>query len=223
MAVRTRSESFPWHESVGRVRRFLDEGPATWSRQARAFVRDAGDPGERLHPPLALLPAEDLEGPTLRGWLEDFPEELGLECLLLVQAGASALGMWIDDELVRHKVIKKYVVRAKGRAQTLHLKTRGKSRYGSRLRLQNARAQLEDTNEKLGEWVDELGDPERIVVSCPVRTWPELFAVDPPPPFEKNDPRLRRAGLDVRIPSFEELLRVRGLLYRGRHVAGAEL
>ena len=181
-------------------------------------MREADGLEERLHPPLALLPGEDLEGSVLAAWLRELPGNLGLECLLLVQAGASAVGIWDDDELIRHKVIKKYVVRGKGRAQTLHLKTRGKSRYGSRLRLQNARAQLEETNQKLQDWWDELGEPERIVASCPVRTWPELFKAEPPPPFEKNDPRLRRAGLDVRIPSFEELLRVRSLLYRGRRV-----
>ena len=43
-----------------------------------------------------------------------------------------------DGEIVHTKSIKKYVVRGRGRAQPTHLATKGKSRYGSRLRLQKA-------------------------------------------------------------------------------------
>ena len=209
--------SFAWHECVERVRALRARGPLAWSRERRALLLDQDD-GTRLslHPPLALLPGGDLVGELLDRWLEDFPKELGLEFLVLVQAGASALGLWEDDELVRHKVIKKYVVRGRGRAQPQHLRTRGKSRYGSRLRLSNARAQLEETNGKLREWWEAFGEPRRILVSCPVRTWPELLGSDPAPPFGRDDPRLGRVGLDVKVPSFEELLRVRYALYTGR-------
>ena len=57
--------------------------------------------------------------------------------LLLLQAGAMAIGQWDVDELMYHKAIRRYVVRGHGRAQPLHARTKGKSRYGARLRLQN--------------------------------------------------------------------------------------
>jgi hypothetical protein len=139
---------------------------------------------------------------------------LGLELVLLFQAGAAALGLWRDDILVAHKVLKRYVVRGKGRAQPVYLKTKGKSRYGSRLRLQNFRLLLSETNEKLHAWWREHGPPDRLYVSCPVRLLPELFAADPPPPFDRRA-RLERIPLDVRVPSFEELKRVRFALTRG--------
>ena len=153
-------------------------------------------------------------------YLATLPPELGRELVLLLQAGAAALGLWEADELVAHKVIKKYVVRGKGRAQPSHLKTKGKSRYGSRLRLRNAQALLDETNAKLHEWVDEHGVFGRVFASIPVRTLPELLAADPPPPFERDrTPTFwNKVPLDVRVPSFAELQRVRWALAHGRVV-----
>ena len=94
-------------------------------------------PMVRFHPPLAV-PIEDCTATEYLQRLESF--RLGLHAVLLIQAGACALGLWRDEELLEHKAFKAYVVRGRGRAQPTHLKTRGKSRYGSRLRLQNHRA-----------------------------------------------------------------------------------
>ena len=66
-----------------------------------------------------------------------------LQCGNQAVTQSIATRLWRDDELVAHKVVKKYVVRGRGRAQPLHLKTRGKSRYGSRLRLANAQVRAE--------------------------------------------------------------------------------
>ncbi|MEQ8768794.1 MAG: hypothetical protein RL885_33115 [Planctomycetota bacterium] len=156
------------------------------------------------HLPLVLSPFEPRD--TL---------EPGLHWIVLLQAGAASLGVWQPTGLTRHKVIKKYVVRGKGRAQTLHLKTKGKSRYGSRLRLQNAEALLVETNEKLLSWADELGEARAIFKSCPVRMWPDLFAVEPLPPFEQRDERLVKIPRDVKVPNHEELERVVRFLERG--------
>ena len=142
----------------------------------------------------------------------------GSHMVLLVQAGATAVGLWHGDTLVRHKVIKKYVTRGKGKAQTTFLKTRGKSRYGSRLRLQNARIHLEETNQKMTDWFEEYGVPEQVFYSCPVRLWAEVFNAEPAPPFEKDS--AIKIGVDVRVPNHEELLRVRNSLKWGELVVG---
>ena len=72
-------------------------------------------------------------------YLEDnnfdiYPERWNL---LIMEAGRAAIGSVKESKLVSHKNIRKYMVRKKqGKAQLTHLKSKGKSRYGSRLRLQ---------------------------------------------------------------------------------------
>jgi hypothetical protein len=182
----------------------------------RLELMEDGEVVVALTPP----PVQPIEPGTLHGadYLANLPPDLPRELVLLHQAGASALGLWVNDELVAHKVIKKYVVRGKGRAQPTHLKTRGKSRYGSRLRLRNAQTLWSETNEKMLEWAEEIGHPDRVFMSIPVRTLPELFAADPPPPFDKETggPTFwNKVPLDVKVPSFAELKRVRWALTHG--------
>lgn len=171
---------------------------------------------ERVELEVPLVLGRPTEGVELAAWLAAAPAHPGHFWVVLVQAGAAALGLWQDDRLVAHKTLRRYVVRGRGQAQTTYLKTKGKSRYGSRLRLQNAEAQREDIGRRLCDWQAEHGEPDRLFVSCPVREWPELFAADPPPPFDARDPRICRIPLDVRRPSFEELERVHAFLSRGR-------
>ena len=208
-------ERFHWRETATRLTRLLEEWDLSVDAAGRWLeARDAaGAPVLRFYPPLVQRVGEP--GPDPADYLAGLRDEFGLELVLLLQAGSAALGVWRDDELVAHKVIKKYVVRGRGRAQPAYLKTRGKSRYGSRLRLRNARALLVEVNQKLGEWAREWGAFERIFYSCPVRTWPELLRTKPPPPFGRDDP-LVRIPVDVRVPGFEELLRVRRILTHGR-------
>jgi hypothetical protein len=52
-----------------------------------------------------------------------------------------------------------------------------------------------------------MGPPDRIFLSCPIRTRPDLFATDPPPPFSDEDPTILRVPFDVHVPDHEELLR----------------
>ncbi|MCR9244832.1 MAG: hypothetical protein NXI31_07355 [bacterium] len=135
--------------------------------------------------------------------------------VVLVRAAGVALGYWDGEALLRHKAIRRYVIRGKGRAQPTHLAKKGKSRYGSRLRLQNWRRQLAETNERLRDWWEEFGEPERIFLSVPVRVFSELAAATPAPPFQKEDPNVQRLPLHVHRPDHSELLRVRRWLGRG--------
>lgn len=135
----------------------------------------------------------------------ELPEQPGLHTVVLLQAGAAALGAFSGGEELRTKSLKKYVVRGHGKAQATHLSTRGKSRYGSRIRLQNARNLLIEVNRKLLEWFTELGPPEHVFYSCPVRMWPELLSAKEPPPFDKNGPI--KIPLDISVPTTSVLLR----------------
>lgn len=188
-----RAESAPWYERRG----------------------EDGTLIEALRPPLVLLDAEGL--PTANELIERAETGPGRFGVLLLQAGAAALGLFHDDEVLDHKAIKRYVVRGKGRAQPTHLKTRGKSRMGSRLRLRNAERLLEEVSERLGSWWDEETVPTRLFVSAPVRLYADLARAKPPPPVGVDDPRRVRIPLDVNVPTHAELMRVHRSMCRARH------
>lgn len=190
---------------------------ARWPRavaDARGWVFHAAEAGARLRVPLGALrvhPGERIG--DYRARLQPAHER---QVVLLLQAGAMAVGYWEGDELLAHKAMRKYVVRGNGKAQPTHLKTRGKSRYGSRLRLQNWKRLLAATNERLvADW-DRFGAPERIFYAAPVRVLGDLFDAEPAPPFARDAAELQRVPMHVHAPDFTELRRVRGWLRHGR-------
>lgn len=205
------AQSFPWAETGARLAAFAARFPlALADDKGRAFV----DGQARLWLPFALPPA--VAGERIADYLAHWPRRPGRHCVLLLQAGAVAMGFYDDDALLRHKADKKYVVRGQGKAQPTHRKTKGKSRYGSRLRLQNWQRLLQETNKRLRAWWQAEGPPDQVFVAAVVRVLPELFAADPPPPFVRDAPNLRRIPLHVHVPDFGELQRVRYWLGQGR-------
>jgi len=152
-------------------------------------------------------------------FLASIPPVLPRHVLLLMQAGAVSMGVFEGGAALATKSLKRYVVRGKGRAQPAYLDSKGKSRYGSRLRLQNARALLEDTNAKLSAWWDEHGAPEILLVSAPKRLLADLFRAPGSPPFRADDPFVR-VPLDVPVPTTDVLLRTYKALGYGRIIRG---
>ena len=207
---------FHWSESHKILTGLLTSHQMVATEGLHEFV-DATDPAVRFRPPLIQPITPATAHPD--AWLR-VPDDPGTFVILLVQAGASSMGWFADDDCIAHKVIRRYVKRGTGRSQTTHLNTKGKSRYGSRLRLQNAKRQLQETNQKLESWWADLGAPDRVFASIPVRTWPDLLATDPPPPFERDD--AIKIPYDVYVPDHEELLRVKRLLVHGEIVPGTE-
>lgn len=204
------SRSFHWSECAERLRELDRLEPLTLEPKARWFENST----HRFVPPLVCPPPG--EGESATEYLARLPHPdapLGEHLVILMQAGAVSLGRFRDGVELATRTFKRYVVRGKGRAQTTHLATKGKSRYGSRLRLQNAKALLEETNEKLRDWEAEFGPHERLFTQVPVRLWPELFEVEPPPPFPKDTERTP-IPRDLPRPTTELLLRVaKGLQY----------
>ena len=207
-------DAFRWPETGGRLRALLRRADLSLAPGGGAFCGPEGERGAMatFTPPLVQRVPPSVRRP--QDYLAWLPDHLGLQLVVLLQAGAAAAGVWRDDELLAHKAIKKYVVRGSGRAQPTHLKTKGKSRYGSRLRLRNAQALLVELNEKLTAWRRELGAFDQVWYSCPVRTWAEVLRTEPPPPFRKEE--AQHIPRDVAVPTFEELQRVRGFLTWGR-------
>ncbi len=138
----------------------------------------------------------------------------GRDVFFLFRAGSAALGLCEDRVLVEHKCFQRYVVRGKGKAQPSHLRTKGKSRYGSRLRLQNFDRLIEESIERLRCWAED-GPLHRVFLSCPERLLSDLLAANPPFPIDKADPRLRRLPIHVHEPRFAELERVRAWTQQG--------
>ncbi len=162
--------------------------------------------------PPAVLP-DDLPPSDPRTFAAALRTRLGRELVLLIQAGAFAAALFVDDELLVHRARRRYVIRGRGRAQPTHLDRRGKSRYGSRLRLQNARRLVDDLRDCLAGWVAAHGEPERVHLSCPVRLWADFASARPPLPLGATTPR--RVPFHVQRPTFAELTRVRFLLTHG--------
>ncbi|HYG37499.1 MAG TPA: hypothetical protein VD908_02720, partial [Cytophagales bacterium] len=76
--------------------------------------------------------------------------------ILLVQSGSCAMGYFEDGVNLDHKVFRSYMVRKKqGTSQIKYLKTKGKSRAGSRVRLGETMEFFENINERLQEYFDD--------------------------------------------------------------------
>ena len=200
-------QSFHWTE----CERFLPPSgePCAWSVEREAGGFRAGELCMRL-PLVAPLPPGCA---SLVEYVEGLPQELGRHCVILMQAGAVSLGLLEAGLPLHTKTLKKYVVRGSGRAQPAHLKTKGKSRYGSRLRLQNAQQLFEESAERLLDWWREEGPIERIFVSAPERMWADFMRLGVPEALRDRD-AWTRIPLDLPRPTTELLLRTyRGLEY----------
>lgn len=194
------------------VEAFLQRWPeAVADRRGQSF---RGAPGALLRVPL-LAPRVG-PGESLRAYSARLPGSVERSVLLLLRAGAMAVGYWDGDELLHHKAVRRYVVRGHGKAQSLHAKTKGRSRYGARLRLQNWRRLLGETNERLRDYWHDYGAPERVFVAAPVRVLADLAAAEPLPPWGDDGGFVQRVPMHVHRPDHEELLRVRRWLGLGR-------
>jgi len=207
--------TFAWRDTAREVAALAATRPHARFLPARGGFElvDGGQVTARMLLPLVLRhrhPGEEMLDDLLRR----LDQPLGRECVVLLRAGDAALGLWRDGELVAHKTFARYVVRGHGRAQPAYAKTRGKSRYGARLRLQNARRLLTEVNERLAQWWTEASGFDAVYLSCPKRLWPELRNAAPGVCF---DGILQPIAIPLHVhrPRHEELLRVRRALEHG--------
>ncbi|MCJ8331312.1 MAG: hypothetical protein HRT89_20875 [Lentisphaeria bacterium] len=143
-----------------------------------------------------------------KDYLLSLPELQPNHFILLMESGAAALAQIKNNEIIRHKVIKAYMNRKKqGKSQLNYLKTKGKSRAGSRLRIRKSIEFFEEINQKIIDWGGPE-DAERICYKASIQLWPYLFKSDIAASFEKDDPRLIKIPLNTKSPSYNELIRV---------------
>ncbi|GGF48270.1 hypothetical protein [Echinicola rosea] len=133
------------------------------------------------------------------------PEETNY-VLLIVRSGIAAVGYFENGENIDHKVFRAYMVRKKqGKSQIKHLKTKGKSRAGSRVRLAETMAFFEAINTRLKHYFD-VYRVDKIGVSYATTLVPYVFGSKVETPFTKDDPRIFKIPKHVANPTYESLL-----------------
>ncbi|MFD2512275.1 hypothetical protein ACFSRY_00235 [Pontibacter locisalis] len=160
---------------------------------------------------------------TLSAPVHNLPEENTKinYVVLLIQSGNCALGYFEDGRNLDHKVFRSYMVRKKqGKSQIKYLKTKGKSRAGSRVRLGETVEFFENINERLQQYFKEHV-VHRIAISCSKTLIPYLYSSKIATPFDKNDPRLYKIPKHIHTPIYEVLLEANRFLMRGELIYDA--
>ena len=135
--------------------------------------------------------------------------------VLLIQSGNCAMGYFEDGINLDHKVFRSYMVRKKqGKSQIKYLKTKGKSRAGSRVRLGESLEFFENINGRLQEYFQEHRI-DRVAMSCPKILIPFLFNSKVPTPFDKRDERLLKIPRHIHTPIYDVMMDTNRFLLKG--------
>ena len=135
--------------------------------------------------------------------------------ILLVQSGSCAIGYFENGINLNHKVFRAYMVRKKrGVSQVKHLKTKGKSRAGSRVRLAETEEFFEHINERLQDYFSKH-KIDRIALSVSKILIPYLFNSKVATPFDKRDERIFKIPKHIHTPIYEVLLDANKFLQKG--------
>ncbi len=131
--------------------------------------------------------------------------------IILIHSGEAALAYSEDDQIAEHKNLKAYMVRQKqGKSQIKYLKTRGKSKAGSRVRLAGTDHFFEEINDKIAEW-DEYFEIDKIAISCNKTLQPYFFN-RPDAALHKDDERLFKIPKHIQEANFENLTSIHNYL-----------
>ncbi|MGW8123039.1 hypothetical protein ACV07N_10320 [Roseivirga echinicomitans] len=138
--------------------------------------------------------------------------------MLLVQSGSASVGVFKNEVCLSHKVFSAYMVRKKqGKSQIKHLKTKGKSRAGSRVRLASTLEFFENINIRIQDHFKAY-EFDRIALSCSKILIPYLFGSKESTPFDKKDERLYRIPKHLHQPNFEVMLGMQKFLNKAELV-----
>jgi|GEM_PF-487149 len=145
----------------------------------------------------------------------DYPEDRSNYVLLMIRSGLASVGYFEDGRNMDHKVFRAYMVRKKqGMSQIKYLKTKGKSRAGSRVRLAETVEFFDEINHRLQMYFRE-NFIHRIGISCPTTLIPYLYGSKVETPFRKDDPRILKIPKHVQQPTFESLMEINNYLLKG--------
>lgn len=132
--------------------------------------------------------------------------------ICIVQSSMGTVGLFHGNECLSHKVFSAYMVRKKqGVSQIKHLKTKGKSRAGSRMRLASGVEFFEGINGRLQKHF-EAHQIDRIAFSCSKILLPHFFGSKVEPPFDKKDERIIGVPRHVEKPTHEQMMKTQRFL-----------
>ncbi|MCH2174848.1 MAG: hypothetical protein MK193_03880 [Lentisphaeria bacterium] len=191
--------------------------PALWLADYLQSLNQLGVP-MRIDPDKSMIVAEE-SGQVLfklilplswRPIYNDFTsceQKSFLFTMLLMEAGRASIGQFYYDlnsvTCKSHTTVRKYMVRkGQGKAQLTYLKTKGKSRYGARLRMQESKKFFEEISLKLTS--SEHESSKYLFYHAPVRLFSTLedeLVTDLP--FLSYS-----IGADCKESSFKEMLRL---------------
>jgi len=135
--------------------------------------------------------------------------------VLIIETGQAGLGIFKDGRVIEHKVIRKYMTRKKqGKSQLKYLKTKGKSRAGSRVRLKNSIIFFEEINEYIKKWFKSYNIC-RVLYYIPkplINIW---LSSKVSLPFDKKDENLIKIPINMNTPTFELVKKIAKFAYDG--------
>jgi len=142
--------------------------------------------------------------------------------LVLIRAGQAVVGYFHQGQLVDHKVMRAYMVRQKqGKSQFKYLKTKGKSRSGSRIRLAETLLFFNEINQRLRTY-DTQYPMDFWGLSIGKTLWPLLFDAEVAPPFTAKTSNLIELPYHIAQGSFEELQEI-GIRLNQHHLLLSEV
>jgi hypothetical protein len=143
-----------------------------------------------------------------------FDEQKIIPCnflVILIHSGEAALAFSEEDQITEHKMVKAYMVRQKqGKSQIKHLKTKGKSKAGSRVRLAGTDHFFEEINAKISEW-DEYYSIDKIAISCNKTLQPYFFNRSDAS-IKKDDIRIVKIPKHIQEANFENITSIHNYL-----------
>ena len=151
-----------------------------------------------------------LAWPPVKDWSDyiDFKDNF-IFIVIIIQSGQATIGLFDNNlKILEHKVLRTYTVRKKqGMNQIKYLKTKGKSRAGSRIRLKNTYLFFEDINRYLEKWIKEY-EINRILYHVPkmLKSIWKTSKIDIP--FDLDGLEVLKLPFYIKAPNFEEMKRV---------------
>lgn len=127
--------------------------------------------------------------------------------ILGVRSGLAGVHCYENQELIDHKVFRAYMVRKKqGKSQIKYLKTKGKSRAGSRVRLGETKVFFEQIAERLQDYEDRLRI-DKVFVSCSTTLIPFLFENNSFLKKSKTNQQIAKVPFHIQQPTHENLIK----------------
>ena len=190
-------------------------------RELATAIENRSASFKRTSPPAVVFPSDEakltrLSVPIiLKPQLEAMPEVVAkFQPSIVVAMQAESCGILLIDqlEIKSLRIFKRYTVRkSQGSAQLKHLQTKGKSRLGSRIRLQQLGKLFSESTAELDRLISTAPQTKHVFTCINRRLLAAWLDTARPACWNQTSDRLFPAGLDMPRPSEDSMLQ---LVYR---------